>query len=236
MDNMRIYNAVREVPPEAQKPIIGGRLKGMTDINPMWRLKRLTELFGPCGLGWRYDITHREFVPGANGEIACIVDIGLQVKEDGEWGDVIPGTGGAMYVSQERSSLHTDDEAPKKALTDALSVACKALGIGADVYFAKDRTKYDNDDTQAQSTAQTPQAAAEPKPSQNAAQTTQTADDLPQYAAAGQIQYITGHATPEQIAQLCAKYGVQVLEELSFERASRIVEQLQRRAQNRGRA
>ena len=104
MDNMRIYNAVREVPQEAQKPITGGRLKGMTDINPMWRLKRLTELFGPCGLGWRYDITHREFVPGANGEIACIVDIGLQVKEDGEWGDVIPGTGGAMYVSQERSA------------------------------------------------------------------------------------------------------------------------------------
>ena len=56
MDNMRIYNAVREVPPEAQKPIAGGRLKGMTDINPMWRLKRLTEMFGPCGLGWRYDI------------------------------------------------------------------------------------------------------------------------------------------------------------------------------------
>ena len=226
MDNMRIYNAVREVPQEAQKAITGGRLKGMTDINPMWRIKRLTELFGPCGLGWRYDITHREFVPGANGEIACIVDIGLQVKEDGEWGDVIPGTGGAMYVSQERSALHTDDEAPKKALTDALSVACKALGIGADVYFAKDRTKYD---TESQSDAQATQAAAEPKPPQ-------MADDLPQYAAAGQIQYITGHATPEQIAQLCAKYGVQALEELSFERASRIVEQLQRRAQNGGRA
>jgi hypothetical protein len=31
------------------------------------------------------------------------------------------------------------------ALTDALSVACKALGVGADVYFANDKyeTKYD---------------------------------------------------------------------------------------------
>ena len=112
-------------------------------------------------------------------------------------------------------------------------MACKALGIGADVYFARDRTKYD---TESQSEAQAPQAAAEPKPPQNAAQAPQTADDLPQYAAAGQIQYIAGHATPEQIAQLCAKYGVQALDELSFERASRIVEQLQRRAQNGGRA
>lgn len=53
-DNMRIYNAVREVPKEAQKPITAGRLKGMTDINPMWRIKKLTELFGPCGVGWCY--------------------------------------------------------------------------------------------------------------------------------------------------------------------------------------
>ena len=202
MDNMRIYNAARAVPPEAQKAIIGGRLKGMTDINPMWRIKRLTELFGPCGTGWRYDITNREFVPGANGEIACIVDIGLQVKEDGEWGDVIPGTGGAMYVSRERSGLYTDDEAPKKALTDALSVACKALGIGADVYYSKDRTKYD-------------QPAPEPPP----------------MAAPGQLEYINERCTPEQIAQLCAKYSVESLDRLTRDRAGKIIARLQRREQ-----
>ena len=57
MDNLRIYNAVRAVPKEAQKPIGAGRLKGMTDINPMWRIKCLTEQFGVCGFGWYYDIT-----------------------------------------------------------------------------------------------------------------------------------------------------------------------------------
>lgn len=30
------------------------------------------------------------------------------------------------------------------AYTDALSVACKALGIGADIYWSKDKTKYTN--------------------------------------------------------------------------------------------
>jgi uncharacterized protein with PIN domain len=29
------------------------------------------------------------------------------------------------------------------AYTDAISVACKLLGFGADVYWAKDNTKYD---------------------------------------------------------------------------------------------
>ncbi len=50
--NMRIYDAVRSVPPEAIKPITAGRLKGKSDINPMWRIKVLTEQFGPCGEGF----------------------------------------------------------------------------------------------------------------------------------------------------------------------------------------
>lgn len=143
MENMELYNAFRAVPEEAKKPIQAGRLKGMTDINPMWRIKRLTERFGPCGKGWKYDIIRREFVPGAGGEMAVILDILLFYRLDtGEWSDGIPGTGGSMYIANERNGLHTDDEAPKKALTDAISVAAKALGIGADVYFERDRTKY----------------------------------------------------------------------------------------------
>lgn len=55
MDKMSIYNSAREVPKEAQKPITGGRLNGMTDISPMWRVKKMTELFGPAGIGWRFD-------------------------------------------------------------------------------------------------------------------------------------------------------------------------------------
>ena len=50
-DNLEIYNSIRNVPQEAQKPIEGGRLKGKTDINPMWRIKALTEQFGPVGIG-----------------------------------------------------------------------------------------------------------------------------------------------------------------------------------------
>ena len=51
MENLLIYNALREVPDEAKREIQSGRLKGKTDINPMWRIKALTERFGPCGIG-----------------------------------------------------------------------------------------------------------------------------------------------------------------------------------------
>lgn len=50
MTNLEIYEKSRTVPKEAKKSIAGGKLKGKTDINPMWRIKKLTELFGPCGV------------------------------------------------------------------------------------------------------------------------------------------------------------------------------------------
>lgn len=143
MENLDLYNKVREVPDNAKKPITGGRLNGMTDINPMWRIKTLTEQFGVCGIGWKPKIVREWLDNGANGEIIANVEIELYVKVDGQWSDAIPGVGGSKFVAKESGGVYTDDECYKKAYTDALSVACKALGIGADVYFAKDSTKYD---------------------------------------------------------------------------------------------
>jgi hypothetical protein len=142
MENLGIYESVRQVPQSAQREIQAGRLKGKTDINPMWRIKALTEQFGPCGIGWKYTITDKRLENGANNEVSAFVDIDLYIKVDGEWSDAIPGTGGSAFVASERNGLYTSDECFKMALTDAISVACKALGFGADVYWAKDATKY----------------------------------------------------------------------------------------------
>lgn len=143
MDNPTIYNEVRNVPDSAKRRIEAGRLKGKTDINPMWRIKALTEKFGPCGFGWKYVITDKRLEQGANGEVAAFLDIDLFVKADGVWSDAIPGTGGSAFVAKETNGPYTSDECFKMALTDAISVACKALGFGADVYWEADRSKYD---------------------------------------------------------------------------------------------
>lgn len=142
MDNMTIYDAVRSVPPEAIKQIAAGRLKGMSDINPMWRLKRLTEVFGACGFGWKYEITRQWLETGADNEVKGFCNINLYVKVEDKWSEAIPGTGGSSLTTVERNGAYVSDEVYKMALTDALSVACKALGMAADVYYANDRTKY----------------------------------------------------------------------------------------------
>lgn len=154
MDNLTIYDKVRAVPSVATKPITAGRLKGMSDINPMWRIKTLTEIFGPCGVGWWYEITDKrlEHDPITK-QTAAFVEIKLYYidPESGKESHGIPGLGGASFVAQERNGAYMSDECEKMALTDAISVAAKALGVAADVYFAKDRTKYDAQTAEADS-------------------------------------------------------------------------------------
>lgn len=142
MANLDLYEAVRSVPENALKSINAGRLKGKSDINPMWRLKNLTEQFGPCGIGWKYIITKQWLEQGSNGEIAAFCNIDLYYKMNGEWSEAVPGTGGSSFVANETKGPYTSDECYKMALTDAISVACKALGFAADVYWSDGRTKY----------------------------------------------------------------------------------------------
>ena len=140
MENMSLYGALREVPENAKKPIAAGRLKGFTNINDMWRIERMTEVFGPCGFGWWYEIKNKALKEGANGEIKAFVDIDLYVRYGGEVSAPIPGTGGSSFVANEKSGKYCSDECFKMALTDAISVATKMLGLGADIY----RGAYDN--------------------------------------------------------------------------------------------
>jgi hypothetical protein len=147
--NMSFYEKLQKVPDEAKKKIDSGRIKGMTDINPMWRIKIMTEIFGMCGIGWKYEIT-KQWNEACGQVVKTYCNINLYVKVDGEWSDAIPGTGGSSFAAIEKQGMYVSDENYKMALTDALSVAMKALGVGADVYWEKgaDETKYGNYITQ----------------------------------------------------------------------------------------
>ena len=177
-NNLLIYERVRSVPKEAKKEIEAGRLKGKNDINPMWRIKKLTEVFGPAGFGWYTEIVRTWTEASESGEMAVFVDIHLFVKKDGEWSKPIYGNGGNRLVANEKKYENgqqvyvpfLDDDAYKKAYTDAISVAAKALGIGADVYFEKDVTKYDSQPQAVQQQAQPAAAPVLPKLTSKSAQ------------------------------------------------------------------
>jgi len=142
-ENMAIWNKVAQPPKEALKKITGGRMSGKTNIDPQWRYQALTELFGPCGVGWKYEIVELWREEGSENQVFAFAKINLYIKQDDEWSEPIPGVGGSMLVANEHSGLYSSDEAYKMAVTDAVSVTLKVLGFGAAIYLGQwDGSKY----------------------------------------------------------------------------------------------
>lgn len=130
MDKMQIYNAARAVPANAIKKITGGAYgaAGLSDINPQWRIERMTELFGPVGTGWTWepvDVTERDGVLYAH-VVVIYYDFG------GKQSKPIHGYGGTKFGMKDDSDIY------KSTMTDAVSNALRYLGIGADVWYKPD--------------------------------------------------------------------------------------------------
>lgn len=140
-ENLKVYNELRAVPKEACKNFSNGRFSG-TDINPMWRIKKLTETFGVCGIGWYWDEPKfAETTQGTTTTVHCT--LALYIKDGDKWSAPIYGVGGNTIASNTKDGKFVvSDEAYKMAYTDAQSNAAKQLGLGADIWFEKDQTKY----------------------------------------------------------------------------------------------
>lgn len=139
------YGKLAQVPENALKTIAFGPLKGKSDINPQWRYEALTEVFGLCGIGWRYEVTgHKTVKVEATDEKMIFVFVNLYVKDGNDWSAPIPGSGGDFLVKKDKNGLHGNDEAFKMAITDALGNAAKMIGVAADVYRGTYNTKYES--------------------------------------------------------------------------------------------
>lgn len=222
--NMRYYEQGRSVPQDAQKTFSNGRFSG-TDINPMWRIKKLTEMFGPAGLGWYTEVTRQEVVHADDDNMMVFVDVNLYIKEGDAWSKPIFGTGGNTLKAKGRG----DDEGYKKAYTDALSIACKALGIGADIWYANDTTsKYSDKYVDApRGSAEAAQDAGQKKLEQLNSQYQETRQSAPQSpvkgpATAEQRQYIKDHADDETYVKAMNAFGAD-LESMTIAQANKLI-------------
>lgn len=140
---LAIWNKFSKPPADALKTIQAGRLKGKSDINPQWRYQAMTEAFGMCGVGWRYEITRLWAENASHEQVFAFASINLYIRQEDAWSEAIPAIGGSMLVQKEREGLHSNDEGFKMAVTDALGTAMKMLGVAAEVYLGNwDGSKY----------------------------------------------------------------------------------------------
>lgn len=157
MSNTRLWDKLGKTDPSNTKSFKrAGGFSG-TAIKPMWSFKRMTEEFGPCGIGWGVNEPTFQVVPGENKEILvyCTVSVWYAESDDGLNSIHTPifGVGGDKVVTYIKANeqynrperWESDDEAFKKAYTDAIGNALKLIGVGADVHMGMfDDSKYVN--------------------------------------------------------------------------------------------
>ena len=152
--NLAIWLRNEATDPSATKPFSrGGGFKG-TATNPTYIVKRLTVEFGPVGLGWGVDVVADDLLTGAavrtgNGDLLGN-EIVHRIRVRFWWLDpetkarcAFDQIGQTTFVGRNKNGWFTDEEAPKKSLTDALTKAASWLGFAADIHLGLwDDSKY----------------------------------------------------------------------------------------------
>lgn len=133
MSNMRLWDALSKTDPKHTKPFKrAGGFQG-TAIKPIWLTKRMTEQFGPAGVGWGMEKPEFQVVP-AGEEILVFCTVALWHRTD-EGPAIVYGVGGDKVMGKNKYGPFTNDEAFKASYTDALSNAMKQIGLGADIHM-----------------------------------------------------------------------------------------------------
>jgi len=155
--NLRLWFDLEATDPAYTKPITGKAFKG-TALNGEYVMKRLTEAFGPVGLGWGYVPTFEDvhfpsgkslnfctlafwYYPNGCKGIVCSEDFPL--KTIGARAEFTQVGGTELAGNRKSGDSYADDEARKKSITDALLKAASHIGIGADIHLGMfDDSKY----------------------------------------------------------------------------------------------
>ena len=149
-NNLALWRSVEKTDPQYTKPFSrGGGFRG-TAVNGTYLARKATEAFGPMGIGWGLEILDEELMQGAplgDGAFEQVhkVRVKLWYKLNGERGEVVQ-FGQTTFVGRNKNGFFTDEEAPKKSLTDAMSKCLSLLGFSADIHLGRfDDNKYVND-------------------------------------------------------------------------------------------
>jgi len=149
--SMELWNAVAVTNPNFVKSFTrSGGFSG-TAINATYQAQKATETFGPCGIGWGIDILEERYQDGAplnhdgaviGNEVIHVLRAKLWYVHQGKRGEVIH-FGQTTFVGHNKNGFFTDEEAPKKSMTDAMSKCLSLIGFSADVHLGLyDDNKY----------------------------------------------------------------------------------------------
>jgi hypothetical protein len=146
-DNLALWEAVEKTPHNQTKEITGKAYKGNSP-KPHYLVWKATETFGPCGIGWGFEIVEEKLLDGALLESGFCERIHMaRVRVWYKWkadrGEV-EHVGQTVFSGKRKDGKpFTDEDAPKKSVTDALIKALSMIGFAGDIFMGRyDDSKY----------------------------------------------------------------------------------------------
>lgn len=138
-ENLSIWERFADIDPKFTKAITGKAYKG-TSPNPQYVIRCLTEIFGPVGQGFGWEVVREDFTP-LGSEVLHWCRISFWHTDRANTFDSY-GQTKAMYPTSS-GKIMVDEDAPKKSLTDAIIKAASHIGIAANIFLGRwDDSKY----------------------------------------------------------------------------------------------
>jgi hypothetical protein len=151
--NLDLWDQVRTPDPAHTKGFTrGGGFKG-TSTNVTYLVRLATEQFGMNGVGWGFDVDDEKYAEGAplldkdktiiGKEIVHVIRGRIWYVSDGEKHHTSPQFGQTTFVGSNKYGPFTDEEAPKKSISDCMVKCLSLLGFAADIHLGLwDDNKY----------------------------------------------------------------------------------------------
>lgn len=143
MTNKKLWDSVKVTDPNAVKPITGKSYKGNSP-KPYWLIERMTDTFGPVGLGWGVVVKSERFERMSDTDVLHVAVVSVWYVLDGKRSDSFEQMGGtkACYMTSS-GKLMVDEDAGKKSVTDGMVKCLSMLGFCADIFSGQwDDSKY----------------------------------------------------------------------------------------------
>ena len=138
VDNLALWNSYRT--PDASACKNFNRSGGFTGTatNACYLIRCATEAWGPMGGNWGIRIADEKIIEGATQiwkEMPMVDKVYVIRAELFYPGGIVPAYGQTTLCGINKYGPFTDEEAPKKSLTDALTKALSWLGFASDIHM-----------------------------------------------------------------------------------------------------
>jgi hypothetical protein len=135
--NLDLWDMFADIDPKFTKPITGKPYKG-TSPNPHYIIRCLTEMFGPVGVGFGWEVIAEGFQPLGDEVLHW-----CRIRFWHGQGKGFEAYGQTKAYMKTKSGFIADEDAPKKSLTDAITKAAAQVGVAANIFLGRwDDSRY----------------------------------------------------------------------------------------------